>query len=66
VKRIDAGTVGRIRSAEDGRFRIGLRPGSYLLHPESGNPFPVAGEVEVEVKEGVYTEVTIHFDTGIR
>ncbi len=59
-------TVSRIRSAEDGRFRVGLRPGWYVLHPESGNPFPIAGDVEVEVKKNVYAEVTISFDTGIR
>jgi len=58
--------VTRIRSGEDGRFRVGLRPGLYILDPESGDPFPVAGEQEVRVEEGVYTEVTVSFDTGIR
>ena len=58
--------VTRIRSDEDGRFRVGLRPGSYVLDPESGNPFPIAGPQEVEVVEGVYTEVVVSFDTGIR
>ncbi|MGW8266746.1 MAG: hypothetical protein ACWGSQ_10280 [Longimicrobiales bacterium] len=58
--------VTRIRSGEDGRFRVGLRPGLYRLGPESGNPFPVAGEQEVWVEEGVYTAVTVNFDTGIR
>ena len=58
--------VTRIRSGEDGRFRIGLRPGLYLLDPESGNPFPAAREQEARVEEGVYTSVTVSFDTGIR
>ena len=66
VRREDGANVTRIRSGEDGRFRVGLRPGLYLLDPESGNPFPVAGEQEVRVEEGVYTEVTVGFDTGIR
>ena len=59
-------SVTRIRSGEDGRFRIGLRPGQYVLNPESGDPFPVAGEQDVEVGAGAYVEVVISFDTGIR
>jgi len=58
--------VGRVQSGEDGRFRAGLRPGNYVLRPKSGNPFPRGGEESVEVVEGLYTSVTIHFDTGIR
>jgi hypothetical protein len=56
----------RIRSGEDGRFRVGLRPGRYVLDPASGDPFPVASEQEVEVEDGFYTEVIVSFDTGIR
>ena len=59
-------SVTRIRSGEDGRFRIGLRPGQYVLDPESGDPFPVAGEQDVEVGAGAYVEVVVSFDTGIR
>lgn len=59
-------SVTRVRSGEDGRFRVGLRSGLYVLDPESGNPFPIAGEIEVRIGEGVYTEVTVSFDTGIR
>ncbi|MGD8361991.1 MAG: carboxypeptidase-like regulatory domain-containing protein [Gemmatimonadota bacterium] len=66
VRRPDGRTVTRIRSGEDGRFRVGLRPGSYRLDPESGNPLPSATEQEVEVEAGKYTEVVISFDTGIR
>ena len=56
----------RVRSDEEGRFRVGLRSGSYILDPESGSPFPTAGEQAVEVDDGVYTEVIVSFDTGIR
>lgn len=66
VRHMDGRIVGRTRSGTDGRFRMGLRPGSYVLHPESGDPFPAATEMDVEVNQGVYTEVTVHFDTGIR
>lgn len=58
--------IGRILSGEDGRFRAGLRPGSYVLRPRSGNPFPRGEEEVVGVVEGLYTSVEIHFDTGIR
>jgi hypothetical protein len=58
--------VTRIRTAEDGRARIGLGAGLYVVHPESGDPFPVASEQEVTVVRDHFTEVTLHFDTGIR
>ncbi len=66
VRTSDGGSVTRIRAGEDGRFRVGLRPGLYVLDPESGNPFPFASDQEVEVEKGKYTEVTVFFDTGIR
>jgi hypothetical protein len=66
VRRQDGPFVTRIRSGEDGRFRVGLRPGSYVLNPKSGNPLPHAGDLEVEVRKGTYTKVTVSFDTGIR
>jgi len=58
--------VTTVRSGGDGRFRVGLRPGRYTLRPQPGDPFPTAADEDVEVAEGVFTEVTIHFDTGIR
>ncbi|NNK47548.1 MAG: carboxypeptidase regulatory-like domain-containing protein [Gemmatimonadetes bacterium] len=58
--------VTRIRSGEDGRFRVGLIPGRYVLDPEEGDPFPIASEQEVAVGDGAYTEVIVNFDTGIR
>ena len=58
--------VTRFPTGQDGRFRVGLRPGRYTLDPESGDPFPVASEQDVDVVERVYTEVVISFDTGIR
>ena len=66
VRSADGKFATRIRSGEDGRFRIGLRPGQYVLDPESGDPFPIASEQEVEVEEGRYAEVIVSFDTGIR
>jgi hypothetical protein len=58
--------VTRIQTAEDGRARIGLASGLYVVHPESGDPFPVASDQEVTVVRDHFTEVTVLFDTGIR
>ena len=66
VRTAGGAQVTRVRSDAEGRFSVGLRPGSYILDPESGSPFPVAGEQSVVVDEGVYTDVIVSFDTGIR
>ncbi len=66
IRKTSGGVVTRIRSEEDGHFRVGLRPGHYVLDPQSGDPFPVATEQEATVADGVYTEVVVSFDTGIR
>jgi len=58
--------VTQVRSGEDGRFRVGLRPGDYVLEPESGKPFPVAQPQDVTVDQGQYVEVVVRYDTGIR
>lgn len=58
--------VTSVRTGEDGRFRVGLQPGRYRLVPEKGNLFPAASDQDVEVREGVYAQVTVAFDTGIR
>ena len=65
---LDAGgkNVTRLQSGTDGRFRVGLEPGTYVVHPESGDPLPRASDQQVEVTGGTYTSVTVSFDTGIR
>jgi hypothetical protein len=62
----DGATVTTVRSGQDGRFRVGLEPGDYRLVPESGDPLPRAGEQEVSVPAGMWVEVTVGYDTGIR
>jgi hypothetical protein len=62
----DGERVTRVVSGKDGRFRVGLKPGRYSLRPVSGNPFPVAGDQGVDVERGVYVQVVVNFDTGIR
>jgi hypothetical protein len=66
VAGVRGGQVARFQGGTDGRFRVGLEPGTYVLHPGSGNPYPRAGDDTVKVEPGTYTSVTIHFDSGIR
>lgn len=60
--------IATTRSGDDGRFRIALGPGDYVLDPvEIGDrPFPRGGPVEVTVRADEFAEVTITLDTGIR
>src|SRR5512134_1289506 len=51
---------------EEGRFRIPLQPGEYILHPESPNALPFAREQNVNVEEGKFTQVIVNYDSGIR
>ena len=58
--------VSRRQTDSEGRLRVGLFPGLYVVHPESGDPFPTASEQEVTVFRDHFTPVTVHFDSGIR
>jgi hypothetical protein len=59
----------RARSGRDGRFRIRLSPGSYVVQalPEAGSAFPrPPAAFTVKVLAGRFTHITITYDTGIR
>jgi hypothetical protein len=62
----DGREVARARSAADGRFRLALAPGAYVLHPESSMTPPTAADQTVDVFADEYTNVSINFDSGIR
>jgi hypothetical protein len=49
-----------------GYFKISLEPGTYLLHPEPGNPLPRASDQTIVVNDGQFTQISIDYDTGIR
>ncbi len=57
-----------VRTGSDGRFRVPLTPGTYELVPENltGGPYPRGDRVEVEVRPGEYTAVSVPFDSGVR
>lgn len=55
-----------VQTDEQGRFKIPLAPGEYILHPESPEALPFASEQNFVVEAGKFTQVTIHYDSGIR
>jgi hypothetical protein len=56
----------QFQTDKEGRFRIPLQPGEYILHPESPNSLPFAAEQSVIVEDGRYTQVIVNYDSGIR
>jgi hypothetical protein len=68
VRRESGKLVKTVRSGKDGRFRVNLAPGRYVLEPLSPNEGapPYAGPVTVRVRAHVFTPVTITYDSGIR
>lgn len=60
--------VTTVTTDADGRFRVELEPGDYVLEgvPPEGKPLPFAKPVDVTVTAGEFVEVVVSFDTGIR
>ena len=63
---INNNQVKQFQTNEMGYFNIPLKPGTYILHPESGNPMPNASDQIIDVKAGQFTQISIIYDTGIR
>ena len=66
VKSLDGLQIAQIQTDAQGRFRVSLVPGEYILHPESPNGIPFAGDQSFIVETGRYTQITVHYDSGIR
>jgi hypothetical protein len=64
----DGSEAARVASGEDGKFRIELPPGDYIVRQvrAEGRPYPMGGEATVTVKAGQFSSVTLHFDSGMR
>ncbi|MDL2335674.1 MAG: SpaA isopeptide-forming pilin-related protein [Chloroflexota bacterium] len=59
--------VATITSGADGKFQVDLPPGDYVVTPESGtDTYPIAQPQSVTVATGVYTDIEVNYDTGIR
>jgi hypothetical protein len=57
-----------VMAEDDGRFRVPLAPGEYVVdaEPTEGRPLPFAKPVDVTVRPGEFTHVTMSFESGIR
>ncbi len=61
----DGRVVGEVTSGPDGRFRIELPPGDYVVQPApGGDPFPRAEARSVTVVEGEMSDVEIDYERG--
>ncbi len=58
--------VAQVHTDAEGRFKIPLEPGEYILHPESPNVMPFAKEQTFTVETGKFTQLTVTYDSGIR
>ena len=58
--------VAVVQSDAEGRFRLPLPPGSYVLRPESPGVYPRAAEQRVRVRRNDMTQVEIVYDSGRR
>jgi hypothetical protein len=57
------------RSDADGRFRIPLAPGTYVLHPANSSNSAVPPSASARpflIHPHTYTEIRVNFDSGIR
>jgi hypothetical protein len=66
VKSLDGMQITQFQTDEQGRFQVPLVPGQYILHPESPNGLPFAGDQSFVVETGKYTQITVNYDSGIR
>ena len=62
----DGVQIAQFQTDEQGRFSIPLVPGEYVLHPESPNGIPFASDQSFVVETGRFTQITVHYDSGIR
>ena len=60
--------IDRASADADGRYRIALAPGDYLLEAKAAgeSPFPAAAVMPFTVNEGEWTRLDVTLDSGIR
>lgn len=62
----DGKRVTQVRADQQGHFKLNLRPGDYILHPESPNTLPFAIDQAFHVEAGRFTQLIVSYDSGIR
>ena len=58
--------IANVKTDEQGRFKIPLAAGAYILHPTSSNVIPFATDQSFIVESGKFTTLTVNYDSGIR
>ena len=59
--------VARFKTGEDGKFRIPLPPGNYIIKPpQQARRMPRGEEKSVTVLPGKFAKVEVRFDSGMR
>jgi hypothetical protein len=58
--------VGHFQTGSDGRFRVELPPGDYVIVPRPGPGIEFAGQQTVTIGAGQWVEIAITYDSGIR
>jgi hypothetical protein len=66
VKNRDGLQIVQFQTDDQGHFNIPLVPGEYILHPESPNGIPFASDQSFSVGTGHFTQIIVHYDSGIR
>ena len=63
---VPSGDEFTVETGADGRFRLLLAPGTYVLSIRAGSSPPSAKPQTVLVEPGSFADVVISVDTGIR
>jgi hypothetical protein len=58
--------IARVKADANGYYKVRLGAGTYILHPESPNVMPYATDQTFTVQAGQFTQLDIHYDSGIR
>ena len=66
VNSSEGSRIVQVQTDEQGRFKIPLMPGEYILHPETPNGIPYASEQTFIVEAGAFTQILVNYDSGIR
>ena len=66
VNSSDGRTITRVHTDQQGRFRLALKPGQYVLHSESPNAMPYTGDQAFTVEAGRFTQLFVTYDSSIR
>lgn len=66
VSTVDGEKVAEVRSGDDGRFRVAVPPGEYLITVEKLEGIQFAKPLSLTVPEGAFVDVTVSVDSGIR